>query len=86
MLDNDVLGPDRRETVAAMFADAFGKTWDKRRKFQVWPVFIGKTFECADPQKTGGLPKVSPRLGVGEAPALGRAGSDRNALASRSES
>ena len=35
MMDDDVLLPDRRETVAAMLADALGKAWVVRLELQI---------------------------------------------------
>ena len=54
-MDDDVLGPDRRETIAAMFADAFRKTRRIGREFQVGAIDIDQRRQRREPDETADL-------------------------------
>jgi hypothetical protein len=47
MMDDDVLGPDRRKTIAAEIADALGKARLEGREDQVGPVIDNQLGEIA---------------------------------------
>jgi hypothetical protein len=47
-VDNDILGADRRETIAAMFADAFGETRAVWLEFEVGAVAVNQRRQRGD--------------------------------------
>ncbi|PAV67574.1 hypothetical protein WR25_22199 [Diploscapter pachys] len=51
VVDDDVLRPDRRETIAAEFADALGKARHERQEFEVRPVLVDYHVEVADAEQ-----------------------------------
>ncbi len=51
-MDDDVLRPDRRETIAAMFTDTLRETRAERRELQVGPILIDQSREIGDAQET----------------------------------
>ena len=53
MVDDDVLGADRGEAVAAMFADPLGKARVERREFEVGPVLLDQRREVGDAEEAG---------------------------------
>ena len=53
VVDDDVLGADRGEAIAAMFADPLGKARAERREFEVGPVLLDQRFEIGDAEEAG---------------------------------
>jgi len=48
MVDDNILRPDRGETIAAIFTDAFGKARRIGFEFQVWPILLDDAGQVAD--------------------------------------
>ena len=83
MVDDQILLPDRREAIAAVLADAFGKAGNERREFQVGPIERDQTrqfvqTEHAVDQHDAGREHVDV-AGDELAQALGHAGFDLQA-------
>ena len=53
MVDDDVLGPDRGEAIAAMFADPLGEARREGREFEVGPVLLDQRGEVGDAEEAG---------------------------------
>ena len=52
-MDDDVLGLDRGEAVAAMLADALGKARREGRELEVGPVLLDQRVEVGDAEEAG---------------------------------
>ena len=55
MVDEDVLVADRREAIAAMFADAFREARVERREFEVGPVLVDQAGKVRHAEEAAGF-------------------------------